>query len=108
VADPADHSASTDSSNDFDEFVAFVRHAMHDFNNVLTSMMGWAELGQSLELDERGARYLKDIFEAGKRGQELVHAVQKRLLEMNGASDASSGPVTGHPALDGGQAAERR
>ena len=94
VADPANENASSDPTHDFDEFVALVRTAMHDFNNVLTSMMGWAELGQTLDLDERAVTYMKDIFQAGKRGQELVHGVQERLLEIGQSATRSPSTTT--------------
>ncbi len=94
MADPANENASSDPTHDFDEFVALVRTAMHDFNNVLTSMMGWAELGQTLDLDERAVTYMKDIFQAGKRGQELVHGVQERLLEIGQSATRSPSTTT--------------
>ena len=111
MADPANENPASIPASDFEEFVASIRKAMHDFNNVLTSMMGWAELGQTLELDERGAAYLKDIFEAGKRGQELIHGVQQHLLEISrtqpapvdtlGASrESPQSGVSGTPAAD--------
>lgn len=109
MADPAHENASSNPGFDVEEFVASIRKAMHDFNNVLTSMMGWAELGQTLDLDERAASYMKDIFEAGKRGQELVHTVQQQLLEASrtrGTPDQSPDSIsTSRPASIGGKPA---
>jgi hypothetical protein len=37
---------------------------------------------------------MKDIFQAGKRGQELVHGVQERLLEIGQSATRSPSTTT--------------
>ncbi len=47
----------------------------HDFNNILASIIGHAELAQSIchhRRDEELGEFLRDITESGRRGQQLI------------------------------------
>lgn len=48
----------------------------HDFNNILTGILGYAELAQMAEcLDDETRRYLNEIMTQGQRASELVSRI---------------------------------
>lgn len=58
-----------------------VARLVHDFNNVLTGVLGFGELGQSLaEPGSRLAHYLREVIDAAQRGVRL--SSQLRLVSQ--------------------------
>jgi len=51
----------------------FVAGMAHDFNNVLTAIMGYVQLAQLTHNEkEKTAGYIEEILTASQRGKELV------------------------------------
>jgi two-component system NtrC family sensor kinase len=70
----------------------FVAGVAHELNNPLTSVMGFAELLQQMEMPEQSRRYLDMIFKSSKRCQKIVasllsfarrHAPERKVLCVN-------------------------
>ena len=81
---PLEQTAAAGSS---DDVRLLARRAAHDFNNALSTMVGYAELAMMLSNEPRIAHYLSEIYTSGKRGQGMVNALQQQLA--NGAPRAS-------------------
>src|SRR5258708_22846685 len=70
----------------------FVSGVAHELNNPLTSVMGFAELLQQMDMPEQSRRYLDVIFKSAKRCQKIVqsllsfarrHAPVRKVLCVN-------------------------
>jgi len=70
----------------------FVAGVAHELNNPLTSVMGFAELLQQMDMPEQSRRYLDVIFKSAKRCQKIVqsllsfarrHAPERKVLCVN-------------------------
>ena len=70
----------------------FVAGVAHELNNPLTSVMGFAELLQQMEMPEQSRRYLDVIFKSAKRCQKIVssllsfarrHAPERKVVCLN-------------------------
>ena len=62
-------------------FIQVARKSAHDFNNILATVTGYAELAVMLSNEPRIKQYLSEIHSGGKRGQALVKEFQMRLLQ---------------------------
>ena len=72
------------------------RRASHDFNNALSTMVGYAELAMMLSNEPRIAHYLSEIYTSGKRGQGLVNAFQQHLTNSSPRALTSDDAARGH------------
>ena len=72
------------------------RRAAHDFNNALSTMVGYAELAMMLSNEPRIAHYLSEIYTSGKRGQGMVNALQQRLANAAPRVAPSDDAARGH------------
>ena len=61
----------------------------HDFNNLLTAIMGFAELAQRKNKNRHVARYLERILGAGRRGADMV----RQILTFSRSREAAFSPV---------------
>ncbi len=70
----------------------FVAGVAHELNNPLTSVMGFAELLQQMDMPEQSRRYLDVIFKSAKRCQKIVasllsfarrHAPERKVVCVN-------------------------
>ena len=77
-------------------FVSVARKTAHDFNNVLSTVTGYAELAVMLSNEPRIKTYLSEIYAGAKRGQALVKEFQLRLVQSDMAQTQS--PTTPRPA----------
>jgi signal transduction histidine kinase/CheY-like chemotaxis protein len=59
---------------------------VHDFRNVLTNMIGYAEVLHVADLDEESKKQLEAIIDAGERGSELITHLLK--LSKENSSDS--------------------
>ncbi len=60
----------------------------HDFNNILTSILGYAELGLRFgTMDDNTHSYLETIEQGGKRGKDLI---EKMLAYSRNSTSATS------------------
>jgi len=66
---------------------------VHDFRNVLTNMIGYAEVLQMSIADESAKQPLNAIIAAGDRGSELIKHLLK--LSKNGETDELPGSTEG-------------
>lgn len=69
----------TDTAALPEEIRMLTRRAAHDFNNALSTMVGYAELAMMLSNEPRIAHYLSEIYTSGKRGQGMVNTLQQQL-----------------------------
>jgi PAS domain S-box-containing protein len=63
----------------------FTSGIAHDFNNILSSIIGYTNLAQSLSTEEKTQNYLGEVYRAGNRAKDLVN----KLLEYS-RKDSSS------------------
>jgi signal transduction histidine kinase/CheY-like chemotaxis protein len=63
----------------------------HDFNNVLTGLLGHAELASERAQDDRLRSYLDEVVRAGRRGQALT--AQLLAFARRGDEAAAVGPL---------------
>lgn len=76
--------------------VAVARKTAHDFNNILSTVTGYAELAVMLSNEPRIKQYLSEIYAGGKRGQALVKEFQLRLVQ----SDMAQSTLQANPSAD--------
>ncbi len=74
-------SVSTTAGPSATELGTAYRATLHDLSNVLASILGYAELALMSEDIERTRQFISEVYDAGKRGQELVQEAQTRLYE---------------------------
>ncbi len=78
-------------------FVGVARKTAHDFNNMLSTVTGYAELAVMLSNEPRIKQYLSEIYAGAKRGQALVKEFQLRLMQSDIAQ--ASAPTTPREAI---------
>jgi two-component system, NtrC family, sensor kinase len=75
----------------------FVAGVTHELNNPLTSLLGFSELLQQTEVDERQKRFIDRVANSARRCQKIVqsllsfarqHAPERKVTDVNDLADA--------------------